>query len=187
MTSTLRLGAVIGSLRTGSFHRMLFENAQELMPDDVSLVEIPIVDLPFFNEDLEGPDGPEVIATFQGAVREVEGLVLFSPEYNSGVPAVTKNAVDWASRPRGAAPIHGLPFLVIGATPGRHEVVNGREALTVTARSAGGRPLERSLGLASISRRLDHGRGDDDLRDDLRTVLAEFVEFVRTPVDDPDA
>ncbi|MEM9464491.1 MAG: NADPH-dependent FMN reductase [Actinomycetota bacterium] len=185
-SSPVTLGAVIGSLREGSFHRIVFENAQELLPDGVSLTEIPIVDLPFFNQDLEGPDGPDSVLAFQAAVDALDGLVFFSPEYNGGVPAVTKNAVDWASRPRGDAPIHGLSVLVVGATPGRHDVPNVREALSKTAQSAGGRVFERSIGLSSISRRIEDRRVDAEIRAELEAALAAFVEFVRTPADTDD-
>lgn len=181
-SSPVRLGAVVGSLRTGSFHRIVFENALGALPEGVEMVEISIADLPFFNEDLEGPDGPEAIRSYQAAVGAVDGLVFFSPEYNGGVPAVTKNAVDWASRPRDGAPIHGLPILIVGATPGRHEVANVRQALAHTAQIAGGRVFDRSLGLASISRRIDDGRCDDEILDELGSTLSEFVAFIREPV-----
>lgn len=179
------LGAVVGSLREGSFHRIVFENATEVVPDAVTLVEIPVAALPFFNEDLEGPDGPAEVLAYQASVGAVDGLVFFSPEYNGGVPAVTKNAVDWASRPRGEAPLADLPVLVVGATPGRHEVANVREALSHTARLAGGRVFDRSLGLASISRRIEGRRAEPELRDELASMLADFVEFIRTPVEAP--
>ena len=180
-SSPVTLGAVIGSLREGSFHRIVFENALEVLPDGVSMAEIPVVDLPFFNEDLEGPDGPAEIGAYQDAVRGMDGLVFFSPEYNGGVPAVTKNAVDWASRPRGEAPIGGLPILVVGATPGRHDVANVRQALSHTAGSAGGRVFERTLGLASISRRIEDRRCDAEIQAELEATLAAFVEFIQTP------
>lgn len=181
--SPIRIGAVVGSLRAGSFHRIVFENALDVLGEGVTMNEISIVDLPFFNEDLEGPDGPATIREYQAAVDAVDGLVFFSPEYNGGVPAVTKNAVDWASRPRGAAPIHGLPILVIGATPGRHEVANIRQALPHTAQIAGGRVFDRSLGLASISRRIEDRRCDDEILAELRSIFDDFGAFVREPVD----
>ncbi len=174
----LVLGALVGSLRTGSVHRALFERAATAAPDDVDLREIPIVDLPFFNQDLEGPDGPASVRSFQDAVGEIDGLVIFTPEYNAGVPALTKNAIDWASRPRGAAPIQDLPVLIVAATPGRHEVENVRRALTHTAASAGARVHERSLGLASITRRLEDQTGELELITELRASLTDFVDFI---------
>ncbi len=186
-TPPLVLGAIVGSLRAGSFHRILFESAAAAAPDGVELREIPIVDLPFFNQDLEGPDGPEAIRAYQAAVGAVAGLVIFTPEYNGGVPSVTKNAVDWASRPRGEAPIHELPILIVAATPGRHEVENVRRALAHTADIAGGRVHERSLGLASISRRIEDRTCAPDVVAELETALADFVGFVETSAADEPA
>ena len=72
-TQPLVLGALVGSLRSGSVHRALFERAATAAPDDVDLREIPIVDLPFFNQDLEGPDGPASVRSFQDAVGRSMG------------------------------------------------------------------------------------------------------------------
>ena len=166
-SSRVTLGAVVGSLRSGSFHRVVFENAQELVPDGVSMVEISVVELPFFNEDLEGSDAPASVRGFQAAVGGVDGLVFFSPEYNGGVPAVTKNAVDWASRPRGESPIQDLPILE--GIVGRHDVVNVREALAHTAQLAGGRVFDRTVGLASIAARIED-RCDEEIRAQLGAV-----------------
>jgi NAD(P)H-dependent FMN reductase len=47
------IAAVIGSLRTGSFSRAVFDATVALMPDGVALREVPIVDVPLFNRDLE--------------------------------------------------------------------------------------------------------------------------------------
>ncbi|MEO0494281.1 MAG: NAD(P)H-dependent oxidoreductase, partial [Actinomycetota bacterium] len=47
------LVAIIGSLRAASVHRAVFEAATELVPEGVTLTEIPIVDVPFYNGDLE--------------------------------------------------------------------------------------------------------------------------------------
>lgn len=37
---------------------------------------------------------------FKSAIRQADGLLMATPEYNHGVPGVMKNAIDWASRPR---------------------------------------------------------------------------------------
>ena len=48
-----------------------------------------------------------------------DGLVIVTPEYNRGLPAVTKNAVDWGSRPRGRNSWAGKPVAIVGASDGR--------------------------------------------------------------------
>ncbi|MCZ0872700.1 NADPH-dependent FMN reductase [Peribacillus sp. AS_2] len=51
-------------------------------------------DLPLFNEDLEVGGDPETITTFKISIQEVDGIIIVSPEYNSGIPGVLKNALD---------------------------------------------------------------------------------------------
>ena len=52
-----------------------------------------------------------------------------TPEYNHGVPGVMKNAVDWASRPPGAAALQGKPVGIIGASPGITGTARGQSQL----------------------------------------------------------
>jgi chromate reductase len=40
-------------------------------------------------------------------------------EYNRGLPACLKNAIDWASRPYGTNSLADKPSAVIGASPGK--------------------------------------------------------------------
>ena len=181
----LTLAAIVGSLRAGSIHRQLFERAADLVAADVSLVEVSVGDVPFFNQDLEGPDAPMPVTRLQSAIADADGVILFSPEYNGGVPAVTKNAVDWASRPRGEAALAGKPVMVVTATPGRHGGESGRTALAHTAGGAGGRVFHPTLGMASITRRMEERQfTDPEAEAELRDALAEFVAFVRTPPPD---
>ncbi len=55
---------------------------------------------------------------FKSAIKDVDGIIIVSPEYNSGIPGVLKNALDWASRPRESAVLSRKPVALIGATPG---------------------------------------------------------------------
>ncbi|MEM8707134.1 MAG: NADPH-dependent FMN reductase, partial [Actinomycetota bacterium] len=132
----LELVAIIGSLRSGSFHRAVFDAAVELVPDGVTLREVPVAEVPFYNGDLEDDGPPESVERLKSMVAGADGLVLITPEYNGGVPAVTKNAVDWLSRPYGAGAITGTPVLIVAATPGHHDAPRVREALRFNAEVA---------------------------------------------------
>ncbi|MEO0588649.1 MAG: NADPH-dependent FMN reductase, partial [Planctomycetota bacterium] len=130
---------------------------------------------------------PPAIDALRDGVAQADGLLLIQPEYNGGVPAVTKNVVDWLSRPYGAGAISDKPTLIIAATPGRHDAPRVRDALTFNAAVAGGRMAPESIGLSSITRRMDDGRVTDaDARDEIRQALESFVDFVRTPPVDED-
>lgn len=109
---------MIGSLRKGSFNRKVFENSHDLLPETMRLTEIPIWELPLFDQEIQEHPTP-AIERFWGAVREADAILFISPEYNYSVPGVLKNAIDWASRPPASAPIVGKPGAILGASSGR--------------------------------------------------------------------
>ncbi|MBH0781801.1 NAD(P)H-dependent oxidoreductase [Nocardia sp. NEAU-351] len=85
-------------------------------------------DLPLYNGDLDTREGvPAPVDRWREAVREADGLIIVTPEYNGSIPGVVKNAIDWASRPITNAALHGKCVVTMVATPGRGL---GRNALT---------------------------------------------------------
>lgn len=97
MTKTI--GLICGSLRKNSYNRAI---AQSLIDFDnaAQFRWVEIDSLPFFNEDLEIAGAPDSVTSFRADIQDVDGVIIVSPEYNSGIPGVLKNALDWASRPR---------------------------------------------------------------------------------------
>ncbi len=69
-------------------------------------------ELPFFCEDLN-KDKPELIKTFLENVESADGIICCTPEYNHSIPAVLKNALDWASRPAFNSPLKGKPVSIV--------------------------------------------------------------------------
>ncbi|UOY92356.1 NAD(P)H-dependent oxidoreductase [Ectobacillus sp. JY-23] len=113
---TKHMGVICGSLRKNSYNRTIGEAVIE-MDDSAAFHWIEIQDLPLFNEDLEA-DLPEAVTAFTNALRAVDGVIILTPEYNSGMPGALKNALDWASRPPRASVMNQKPVGIIGATPG---------------------------------------------------------------------
>ncbi len=107
--------AFIGSLRKGSYNRALFDVFSGMAPADVVWHEAEIRALPFYNPDMAPP--PEADHFWQ-QVRSADALVFFTPEYNGSIPAVLKNAIDWASRDPQGSPLVGKPAVVLGASQG---------------------------------------------------------------------
>src|SRR5205085_11399501 len=97
-----RLIAFAGSLRTASFNRQLAQiaaDAARAAGAEVTLVDLRELALPLFDQDLEDASGlPEGAKRFKTLLRESDGFLISSPEYNSSVPGVLKNAIDWVSR-----------------------------------------------------------------------------------------
>ncbi|PET75342.1 NADPH-dependent FMN reductase [Bacillus sp. AFS001701] len=110
------IGLICGSLRKNSYNRIIAQSLTA-MADSHQFRWIEINELPLFNEDLE-TSVPEAVTSFKSAIQDVDGIIIVSPEYNSGIPGVLKNALDWASRPRESAVLSRKPVGLIGATPG---------------------------------------------------------------------
>jgi chromate reductase, NAD(P)H dehydrogenase (quinone) len=114
-----RVVALAGSLRRGSFNRALVRAAQELTPEGMTIELTEIGGLPFYNADVEAEGDPPSVAAFKAALFEADGILIATPEFNAGVPAVLTNAIDWGSRLPGRAPLTGKPVAMVGASPGQ--------------------------------------------------------------------
>jgi chromate reductase len=112
-----RIAAFAGSLRRKSFNRALIEAARELAPGGMSIEPIEIAGLPFYNSDVEAEGDPDSVAAFKGALGQADGVLIATPEYNDGIPGALGNALDWASRLPGRAPLAGKPVAIMGASP----------------------------------------------------------------------
>lgn len=110
--------AMAGSLRRGSINGALLRAAKELAPPGLKVEIVSLRSLPFYDGDVEAEGVPPAVAELRRKVETADGLLLATPEYNHGIPAVLKNAVDWLSRPPRPQSLDGKPVAILGATPG---------------------------------------------------------------------
>lgn len=127
--AVLNILGIAGSLRRGSYNRALLRAAAELAPDGLAIEILDLIEIPLYNGDVEAEGDPEAVARLKNAIGAADGVLMATPEYNHGVPAVMKNAVDWASRPPGAAPLGGKPIGIVGASPGITGSARGQSQL----------------------------------------------------------
>lgn len=116
--SGIRVLGFAGSLRKGSYNRALLRAAVDLAPPTMSVRVFDLEGIPLYDRDVEKEGLPPRVAEFHEAIAQADALLIATPEYQHGVPGVLKNAIDWASRPPGEAPILGMPAAIMGATPG---------------------------------------------------------------------
>lgn len=115
--SDLRILGICGSLRAGSYNRSLLREAAELAPPGMIIETYEgLGDIPLYNQDVQDKGDPEPVLRLKSAIREANGILFCSPEYNYSVPGVLKNAIDWASREPRVLP--GKPVAILGASPG---------------------------------------------------------------------
>lgn len=111
----LNILGISGSLRKGSFNTGLLRAAQELAPDGMEISIFDLAELPLYNGDVEAVGDPEPVATLKSAIRNADGVLFATPEYNHSISGVLKNAIDWASRDRSAGSLQGKPVAMMGA------------------------------------------------------------------------
>ena len=114
---TVKILGFAGSLRKGSYNRMLLRASLDLLPENSSLEIFEIDGIPPFNQDLEG-SMPEAVKEFKKKIKSADAILMVTPEYNYSVPGVLKNAIDWASRPYGDNSFYKKPVAMMSASTG---------------------------------------------------------------------
>jgi NAD(P)H-dependent FMN reductase len=141
---SVRILALVGSLRTGSTNRQLAVAAVKHAPGGVTIeVFEELGDVPFYNQDIDTEAGlPAAARRLRTATGRADALLLFSPEYNGTIPAVLKNAIDWLSRPYGAGSFTGKPVAVVGTAFGQFGGVWAQDETRKAVGIAGATVLE---------------------------------------------
>ncbi len=126
MKETPSILAFAGSTRTDSYNKRLVKIAArgaEQVGANVEFLDLRDLDLPLFDEDVEAKHGaPDGATRFKSLLKACDGILIASPEYNSSLSGVLKNAIDWATRPaEGEKPLEafaGKAAVLMSASPG---------------------------------------------------------------------
>ncbi len=86
-----------------------------MLPDGTTLETFDISSFPLFKRDSERSPPPEVRA-FKQKIRDSDAILFATPEYNYSIPALLKNAIEWANRPSEDNAWDGKPAAIISAS-----------------------------------------------------------------------
>jgi len=116
---TLNVISICGSLRKGSYNRMVMNALPALAPEGMKITEAPpFSEFPLYNADVQNSTGtPAPVQKLADAIRAADGVIFNTPEYNFGIPGGLKNAIDWVSRVQNQ-PFVGKPIALQSASPG---------------------------------------------------------------------
>src|ERR1700750_1805033 len=126
--SALTILVIPGSLRTGSHNaKLAMAAAYEFAQAGVEVTRISLGDfpLPIYDGDLQAKSGvPKHAINLKRMIGSHHGVLLVPPEYNSSVPPLVKNTIDWLSRVQDANEARGQvfrerPFAIAAASQGR--------------------------------------------------------------------
>jgi NAD(P)H-dependent FMN reductase len=100
--SALKILVIPGSLRSASLNAKLAAVvAHELALAGVEVTRLSLSDfpLPIYDGDLQAKSGvPKHAVNLKRMIGAHHGVLVVTPEYNSSVPALIKNTIDWVSR-----------------------------------------------------------------------------------------
>jgi chromate reductase len=111
--------SICGSLRKGSYNRMVMAALPSLAPSGMTIKEAPpYAEVPLYNADIQNSSGfPAAATALADAIRAADGVIFCTPEYNFSLPGGLKNAIDWVSRMPNQ-PFVGKPVAIQSASPG---------------------------------------------------------------------
>lgn len=138
-----------GSSRNDSVNKKLAIEAARIAGElgaEVKFIDLKDYPIPIYNEDFEAANGmPENARSVQRQMAESQVILIASPEYNSSLPALLKNTLDWASRSEtnGATreAFKGKKFVIMSAVPGNGLKVKGLDHLRTIIEAIGGTVL----------------------------------------------
>src|SRR5712664_3196344 len=110
----LKILVIPGSIRTGSHNARLAAAAAYQFAQagaDVTRISLGDFPLPIYDGDLQTKSGvPKNAINLKRMMSAHHGVLIVTPEYNSSVPALVKNTIDWVTRVQDAHEIRGQVF-----------------------------------------------------------------------------
>jgi chromate reductase, NAD(P)H dehydrogenase (quinone) len=185
-----RMVGLAGSLRGGSVNRRLLAAVAYELPADVTLqVWDGLEEVPPFNEDLEGGPAPVAVAELRSVIKDADGVLIATPEDNGSIPGQLKNALDWASRPRGAEVLEGKPVATLSASPSRRGGARAQADLRKVLGVIGAEIRGEEIAVPHIHEQFDGNGGlvDQELRARLHSTLAALIGPVAAAASAPRA
>ncbi len=184
---TARILVFAGSIRTGAFSGKTADAAAKdlaLIGADVTRISLADYPLPFMDQDLEREKGiPENAMKLGRLFAAHDGMLIASPEYNSSIPPLLKNAIDWVSRisnddGRPLKPYAGKAVALCSSSTGKFAGIRCLYHLRSVMMNVGTQVVTQQCSIAEAQNAFD---ADGAIRDPrtaaaMQTVCRELVE-----------
>ena len=176
----MRILALSGSLRAGSYNTALARAAADLAPGGV-VVELyeGLGLLPHYDQDLDegGVDVPGSVADLRERIEAADALLIVTPEYNGSIPGVLKNAIDWASARHRGSSLRNKTVAIAGVTTGQYGAIWAQEDLRKVLGISGARVMPGDLPVSRADQVFDESGwlADPFVTERLREHVAALV------------
>jgi len=185
MNTPIKIVAFAGSLRKESLNHVLataVANAAQLADSgaEIEVIQLSDFDIPLFNEDLEKIGPIDGVERLKAKIRDADGLIVASPEYNGSISGVLKNALDWVSRtaPNTTPAFANTTVALVATSPGG---LGGIRALPHVANifaGMGALVLSKQLAVGGGYQAFDNAGGlnDDTMQQQVNALASSLVD-----------
>lgn len=177
-----KVGIIVGSLRKESFSKKIANNVKQLFPENYVVENVNIGHLPFYNQDFDDENQvPDSISEFRKQIGTFDAFLIVTPEYNRSVPAIIKNALDIASRPKADNMWNGKPAGIISQSPGLLGGFGANHHLRQTLTAINMPVVQHPEVYLSHSAKLIGENGkitDEGTTDFLQSFVDQFVQLI---------
>jgi chromate reductase, NAD(P)H dehydrogenase (quinone) len=177
----MKVLAISGSLRRDSHNTALLRAAAELLPPSVELELFEgLKQVEPYDEDDDIDAGPAGARHFRESIEDADAILIATPEYNSSIPGQLKNALDWASRPKGENALWGKPAAVVGASTGMFGAVWSQAETRKVLGASGARVIDEELPIPhahEIAFTADGRLADPETAQRYTQILADLVSL----------
>jgi len=179
----LQLVTLCGSVREDSYNAALLRALPTIASGEFAFhAGCSVADVPIYDNDLERVSGfPAPITALANQIREADGVLIASPEYNYSIPGGLKNLLDWVSRtpnqPFAKKPVL-LQSVSVGPAGGTRMQHHLRQVMVFLNARVFARP-EVMIGPAGTKFTTEGDLIDGPTREIVRQQLADFADFVR--------
>jgi chromate reductase, NAD(P)H dehydrogenase (quinone) len=117
------------------------------------------------------------VADLRSVIEGADAVLIATPEYNGSIPGQLKNALDWASRPRGAAALEEKPVATLSASPSRRGGAGAQADLRKVLGVIGAEIRGEEIAVPHIHEQFDEHGGlvDQELCARMHSTLAALI------------
>lgn len=176
----MNLIGIVGTNSDQSTNRQLLEFMQKHFAEKANIELYEIKNLPAFNKPRDTTAPPEV-QDLSDKIKEADGVIISTPEYNHSVPAILKSALEWLSYT--TQPLIDKPVMITGASYGRlgssRAQSHLRQILDAPELKARIMPSSEFLVGLSLQAFDEDGKlADPNKVQELEEIFNEFIQFV---------
>ena len=180
LAAEMKVLAFAGSTRTDSYNEKLVHDAAEMakkMGAAVTVINLRDYPMPFYNADMESKEGiPQNAKRLRELIISHDGIIIASPEYNSSISALLKNAVDWASRKEEGSSVKafkGKKVAIMSTSPGKHGGSRALAHLRTIMEDVGAQVISKQVAIPDAHQYFSKERVENAL---LKEAIQELLQ-----------